>query len=165
MLKRFLLAGIFLTALMPMVAEAIKEPELVRLYYINKTPWTIKILIDGGYAIETTWGNELLSGISLQRFARPGPHIFEAYAIEHKYYADWITKKAVFYRYFTEADLQNSAGIEFDAELFAPISGANFIRTNALVLLNIAAFVALLLVCAIIFIWGAYALLIKKSPS
>ena len=165
MLKGLFLVGIFFATLLPGETMATEESELVRLYYINKTPWTIKILIDGKYAIETTWGNELRPGESLQRFAKPGWHAFEAVALEHKYLADWITAKALFYYYPTEDDVYNDLEIEFGKEDFVNIRGLDFVKTNSATLLNFAVFAAIVLITTVIFIWGAYALLIKKSPS
>ena len=161
---KILLAAITLSAILsPLTAGAVKESDLVRVYYANRTPWVVKIKIDGRYAIETNSGNELRSGASIQRFATPGPHMFEAVALEHKYSADWITAKALFHYYLTEEDVYHGLEIEFKRENFIKVRGLDFVRMNSATLLNFAVFAAIVLVGTVIFIWCAHALLAQKS--
>lgn len=165
-MSKILLAAITLGAVLsPLAVGAVEESDLVRIYYVNRTPWTIKIKIDGRYAIETNSGYTLPTGSFTQRFAKPGLHIFEAYALERKYYADWVTHQADFSRYLTEDDLKNGAEVELQKELFEPLRGTDFVRANLGVLLNLAVLAALALFSAVVFLWSTYALLIiiKKS--
>lgn len=75
------------------------EPPII-LYFENKTPWPLRISIDGRDAIESTSGRDLAPGATVERSFQPkqdrfgGSSIFlEAKAVVRRWKAEWVLAK------------------------------------------------------------------------
>lgn len=111
-------------------AYAATEAELIALVYINETPWALKVMIDGRYAVETNEGNEIPPHSHAIRFAQPGAHRLTAYATVRKWKAEWLIGRLAPPLDIPAAASGRHIAISFYAEDIAPLSTGEFLAAN-----------------------------------
>lgn len=175
------LAAVFtLTALLPAAAAAVSaefhggKPPIIVIYE-NKTPWPLRITVDGRRAIESVDGRDLPPGSSAKRSLQPkqdpfgfgGSSVFfEAKVVVHRWTAEWILAKPEGVWIGFGDDLRGKhIVITFEEDDFKLFPWYRFAWEN-LANLATAAFLAMLAALFLLFsLCAARAVLKSRGPS